>query len=70
VAKSYGTLALDTLAGGQSGSMVGLQGGAYTTVGLDEISGKTRRVDVDGLYDAAQYRPRVAEVAGKPMFLY
>jgi 6-phosphofructokinase len=69
VAKSYGTLALDTVASGRSGFMVGLQGGSYTTVALDAISGKTRRVDVAALYDAADYRPRVADVAGKPMFL-
>jgi 6-phosphofructokinase 1 len=29
-----------------------------------------RRVDVGELYDAAQYRPKVRHVAGKPMFLY
>ena len=69
VAKSYGTLALESVAAGRSGFMVGLQGGAYTTVALDEIAGKTRCVDVAALYDASGYRPRVAEVAGKPMFL-
>jgi ATP-dependent phosphofructokinase / diphosphate-dependent phosphofructokinase len=70
VAKSYGVLALDQVASGRSGLMVGLQGGAYTTMALDEISGKTRRVDVDALYDAHEYRPRVTEQLGKPMFLY
>jgi 6-phosphofructokinase 1 len=70
VARSYGALALEQVAGGHSGLMVGLQGGAYTTVALDEISGKSRCVDVDALYDAANYRPRVADVMGKPMFLY
>jgi ATP-dependent phosphofructokinase / diphosphate-dependent phosphofructokinase len=69
VAKSYGVLALEQVAAGRSGLMVALQGGAYTTVALDEISGKTRRVDVDALYDSPSYRPRVAEMQGKPMFL-
>ncbi len=29
-----------------------------------------KRVDVDELYDAKDYRPKVRHVAGKPMFLY
>ena len=70
VAKSYGVLALEQVSSGHSGLMVGLQGGAYTTVALDEISGKTRCVDVAALYDAPNYRPRIAEMMGKPMFLY
>jgi len=27
-------------------------------------------VDVDELYDASEYRPKVRHVEGKPMFLY
>jgi ATP-dependent phosphofructokinase / diphosphate-dependent phosphofructokinase len=29
-----------------------------------------KRVDVDALYDVEAYRPKVRQVAGKPMFLY
>jgi 6-phosphofructokinase 1 len=29
-----------------------------------------KRVDVDALYDAQAYRPKVRQVEGKPMFLY
>jgi 6-phosphofructokinase 1 len=29
-----------------------------------------KRVDVDALYDTAQYRPKIRHVDGKPMFLY
>jgi 6-phosphofructokinase 1 len=29
-----------------------------------------KRVDVDELYDRAEYRPKVRHVLGKPMFLY
>jgi hypothetical protein len=28
-----------------------------------------KRVDVDALYDAAEYRPKIRHVDGKPMFL-
>jgi 6-phosphofructokinase 1 len=29
-----------------------------------------KRVDVDELYDADNYRPKIRHVMGKPMFLY
>jgi hypothetical protein len=32
------------------------------------IEGK-RRVDVPALYDTREYRPRIAAVEGRPMFL-
>ena len=70
VAASYGTLALDQLTQGDSGRMVALQGGAYTTVPLETVVGNQRHVDVEALYDAEAYRPRVRDMMGKPMFLY
>jgi hypothetical protein len=27
-------------------------------------------VDVDEMYDVEQYRPKIADMLGKPMFLY
>jgi ATP-dependent phosphofructokinase / diphosphate-dependent phosphofructokinase len=69
VAQSYGILALDTVARGESGTLVCLQEGRYGTVSLDVLSQGSRTVDVDAFYDAAAYRPRVADVMGKPMFL-
>jgi 6-phosphofructokinase len=70
VAASYGTLALDKLAAGVSGILVALQGGSYTTVALDVVAGGQRPLDIDAFYDRAAYRPRVADVLGKPMFMY
>lgn len=70
VASSYGILALEQLAAGQSGILVALQGGTYTTVPLDVVAGGMRPVDVAALYDAENYRPRVGEIAGKPMFMF
>jgi 6-phosphofructokinase 1 len=35
-----------------------------------EISEGVKRVDVDELYDAENYQPKVRHVGGKPMFLY
>ena len=70
VAISYGNLAVDLLQQGQSGRMVALQRGQYTTVPIDTCVQGVKRVDVDELYDVEQYRPTVRHMVGKPMFLY
>jgi 6-phosphofructokinase len=69
IAISYGTLALDQVAAGHAGRLVALQGGAYTALPLDVVSGGQRPVDVGALYDAAEYRPKVRDMMGRPMFL-
>ena len=70
VAVSYGNLAVEELIKGHSGKMVALQGGNYTIVPVETPVQGTKRVDVDGLYDAENYRPAVRHLLGKPMFLY
>jgi len=70
VATSYGYLATDLLLKKQSGTMVALRDGKYTSVPADIITEGKKRVDVDELYEVAQYRPKVAHLLGKPMFLY
>jgi 6-phosphofructokinase len=70
VAISYGTLAVEQLIQGHAGRMVALQGGQYTTVPLETCIQGVKRVDVEELYDAQSYRPKVRHMLGKPMFLY
>jgi len=70
VAVSYGLLAMDLVAGGRSGRMVALRDGVYTHVPLNRVISGTKRVDVDEMYDVEQYRPKIADMLGKPMFLY
>lgn len=70
VGLNYGTLAADLANSKQFGRMVAIQGGKYTTVPFSEVKGGARTVDVKELYDEEQYRPRVQNIAGKPMFLY
>ena len=70
VAVSFGSLALDQVAMGHAGRMVSLQQGVYTTVPLDLVVQGKKRVDVTALYDTHEYRPRVRDMLGKPMFLY
>lgn len=70
VAISFANLAVDQLLQGHSGRMVALQSGQYTTVPVDTCTQGLKRVDVEALYDAEQYRPKVRNMLGKPMFLY
>ncbi len=70
VATSFGNLAVQQLERGHTGVMVALQNGVYTTVPADTAISGVKRVDVPELYDVEQYRPRVAHLLGKPMFLY
>lgn len=70
VSSTYGHLATDLLLKKQSGRMVALRDGKYTTVSANIITEGKKRVDVDELYEVNHYRPKVAHLMGKPMFLY
>lgn len=70
VAVSYGQLAVDLIDQGRSGRMVALRDGMYTHVPLNRVISGVKRVDVDEMYDVEQYRPKIADMLGKPMFLY
>jgi 6-phosphofructokinase 1 len=70
VATNYANMAADLALEGMSGRMVALRGGTYTNVPITETSEGVKRVDVDELYDATKYRPKIRHVMGKPMFLY
>jgi hypothetical protein len=50
--------------------MVALQQGNYTTVPLPMVISGKKTVDVTALYDPKNYRPKVRDMLGKPMFLY
>jgi 6-phosphofructokinase 1 len=70
VAVSFGLLAMDLVRERRSGRMVALRDGMYTHVPLNRVIAGVKHVDIDEMYDAEQYRPEVAHVLGKPMFLY
>ncbi len=70
VAVSYGNLALDQVSMGHTGRMVALQQGNYTSVALEMVVSGKKTVDVSALYDKNNYRPRVRDMLGKPMFMY
>jgi len=70
VATNYAVMAADLVLEGASGRMVALRGGTYTNVPISVTREGVKRVDVEELYDADAYLPKVRHVAGKPMFLY
>ncbi len=69
VAMSFARLAVQELERGQQGVMVALREGKYTAVPIDSCVTGKKRVDVANLYDAENYRPRIARLRGKPMFM-
>lgn len=69
VAMNYAVMAADLALAGKSGRMVALRQGIYTDVPLNEATVGVKHVDVEALYDVDQYRPKVLQVDGLPMFL-
>ena len=67
---AFGGLAVRKIAAGETGRMLALRDGNYTSVPIDSLLGGTKSVDVAMLYDPARYRPRLTHVEGMPMFLY
>ena len=70
VATNFAVMAADLAVEKDTGRMVSLRNGTYTTVPISATREGVKRVDVDELYDAEEYRPKVRHVLGKPMFLY
>ncbi len=70
VATNYAVMAADLAVEGEKGRMVALRSGTYTNVPVGVTGEGAKRVDVGALYDVESYRPKVRQVAGKPMFLY
>ncbi len=69
VAMSYGHLAIQLIRRNEYGKMVALHGGKYTTVPIEMIMAGKKRVDVPAYYDIENYRPKIRDFMGVPMFL-
>jgi 6-phosphofructokinase 1 len=67
---AFGGLAVRKIEAGETGRMLALRDGNYTSVPIDTLLCGTKSVDVDALYDPARYRPKLTHVEGMPMFLY
>ncbi len=70
VAINYAVMATDLVIEGVTGRLVALRNGNYVNVPLSVLGQGVKRVDVQALYDAEHYLPKIRHVDGKPMFLY
>ena len=69
VAMSYGNLAMQLVQREEYGKLVALQGGRYTTVPIEIVLTGKKQVDVEAYYDKENYKPKVKDFLGVPMFL-
>lgn len=68
VATSFGALAVELLAQGTTGRMLGIQNGTYTHSPLPDASRGARTVDIPTYYDVERFRPRFSAQFGKPTY--
>jgi 6-phosphofructokinase 1 len=69
VAMSYGNLAVQLINRNETGKLVALHGGKYTTVPINMVLAGQKRVDVTSFYDIENYKPKIRDFMGIPMFL-
>ncbi len=69
VAMSFGNLAVQLIKRNETGKLVALHGGKYTTVPISMVLAGKKRVDVPSFYDIDQYIPKIRDFMGIPMFL-
>ncbi len=69
VAMNFGSLAWQLTNRGQYGKMVAINNGRYDAVTLSSVNHTPRTVDVEKYYDPKEYRPKLKNILGLPMFL-
>jgi 6-phosphofructokinase len=69
VATCYGHLAVQLIKNEETGRMVALSDGRYTSVPVETVTAGQKRIDVDKFYDVRNYRPKIQQYIGMPMFL-
>ncbi|MFU8826213.1 MAG: 6-phosphofructokinase [Brevefilum sp.] len=69
VAMSFGNLAMQLVQRDDYGKLVALQAGRYTTVPIEIVLTGKKQVDVEAYYDKENYKPKVKDFLGVPMFL-
>ncbi len=66
----YGNLAMDLVLRGETGRMVALRDGGYTSVPLDTVTAYKKVVDVERFYDTGRYRPKYDAFELAPMLVF
>jgi len=69
VASTFANVAMDLVADGRFGYMVGIRDGKYSYTHLPGPDDHARRVDIDAMYNAERFRPRYDGRLGSPLLL-
>jgi 6-phosphofructokinase 1 len=70
VASNFASLAADLALAGETGRLVAIVEGRYSTVPIGTVGAGTKQVDVERFYDRVNYRPKIVGVLDLPMFLH
>ncbi|HHN74210.1 MAG TPA: phosphofructokinase [Acidobacteria bacterium] len=69
VAINFARIAADQVVRGETGRLVAVDKGLYTTREISIVGAGVRKVNVERYYDAEAYRPKLGSVIGHPLFL-
>jgi ATP-dependent phosphofructokinase / diphosphate-dependent phosphofructokinase len=69
VATTFASMAIDCIAKGESGKMMGISSGTYQAVPIPDPKLGPRKVDIASMYNTDRYRPSYADKIGIPIFL-
>lgn len=69
IPKNFGVMTVDLIEQGNTGLMVAIENGCYTTKPADISMQGERRVDVSRMYDPELLRPRTSDLMGIPLYL-
>ena len=70
VASNFASLAADLALAGETGRLVAIVDGRYSTVPIGTVGAGSKQVDVERFYDRVNYRPKIVGVLDLPMFLH
>ena len=69
VAITFASIAVECIEDGSSGRMVAIQNGQFVAAEIPGITGKSRTLDVETMYDTERYLPKYGKKASLPIFL-
>jgi 6-phosphofructokinase len=69
IATTFASMAIDTIAKGESGKMMGISKGCFSVVPIPDPKLGPRRVDIATMYNTNRYRPSYDHKIGIPIFL-
>jgi len=69
IATTFASMAIDCIAKGESGKMMGISSGVFNAVPIPDPKLGPRKVDIATMYNTDRYRPSYANKIGIPIFL-